>query len=244
VRALRDFLLAPAGGASAGAAGRREAWGKASARSAASASASASAAAAAAAAAAAPGAVAVLCTAEDARALGVAAAGVVARRARASCALVCVWTTADAHARSDARPPASRAARRLAAALAGRGLDALGCGRAAVVALPADPDEALTAAGRACAAAGVAPAVLVLGGPRPATFDDVLAAQDRLVVVSRPGVDAAIAALARAGLPAGAPPCHACTVGLGALGRAAAAAGLATPAALRRALDAVDGDGS
>jgi hypothetical protein len=188
--------------------------------------------------------VAVLCAAEDARALGVALAGLMARRDRAPCALVCVWTTADARPRSDARPPASRAARRLAASLTGRGHDALACGRAAVVALPADPDEALTAAARAAAAAGIAPTVLVLGGPRPATFDDVLGAQDRLLVVTRPTADTGITTLALAGVPAGAQPPHACTVAFGTLGRAAAAAGIATPAALRRALDALDGDGS
>jgi hypothetical protein len=244
VRALRDFLLAPASGASARTGGRHTPAAATAAPAAFPAADATPSIAAPSTAAAAPGAVGVLCAAEDAHALGVAAAGLLVRRARASCALVCVWITADARSRSDARPPASRAARRLAGALTGRGHDALACGRAAVVALPADPDEALTAAARAAAAAGAAPTVLVLGGPRPATFDDVIAAQDGLLVVSRPAADTTIGALAVAGLPAGGPPRHACTVALGTLSRAAAAAGLATPAALRRALDALDGDGS
>jgi hypothetical protein len=190
-----------------------------------------------------PAAVAVVCAADDARALGVATAGLLARRGRAPCALVCIWTAAGGRDRSDARPRSRRAARRLTAALAARGLDAHACGRAAVVALPAEPDEALTAAIRAGAAAGAAATVLVLGGPRPVAFDDLLAAQDRVLVISRPAVDAAIGALALAGLPADGPSLHA-TVGMGALGRSAAAAGLATPAALRRALDDLDAAGA
>jgi hypothetical protein len=184
------------------------------------------------------GALAILSAAEDARALGVAAAGILARRSRAACALACVWTAPEPHRRTDARPPAGRASRRLAGALCARGLDALPCGRAVVVALPRDPGEAVAAAGRAAAAAGPAPAVLVLGGPRAAAFDDLLAAQDRLLVVTRPDTAGTIGALAVAGLPAAGPPHETCALGLGAVGRALAASGLATPAALRRALDA------
>src|SRR6185295_9662649 len=87
------------------------------------------------------GALAVLSAAEDARAVGVAAAGILARRARAACALACVWTAPEAHGHPEARPPAGRASRRLAAALSARGLDAHPCGRAAVVALPPDPGD-------------------------------------------------------------------------------------------------------
>ena len=95
--------------------------------------------------------------------------------------------------------------------------------------------------GRAVAAAGAAPAVLVLGGPRAAAFDDLLAAQDRVLVVTRPGSADAIGALAVAGLPAAGPPHETCALALGAVGRALAAGGLATPAALRRALDGAGG---
>jgi hypothetical protein len=184
------------------------------------------------------GALATLSAAEDARAVAVAAAGILARRARAACALACVWTAPEGHRHPEARPPAGRASRRLAAALCARGLDALPCGRAAVVALPPDPDEAVAAAGRATAAAGAAPAVLALGGPRAAAFDDLIAAQDRVLVVTRPDGAGAIGALAVAGLPTGGPPHETCAVALGTVARALAAGGLATPAALRRALDA------
>ena len=183
------------------------------------------------------GALAVLSAAEDARAVAVAAAGILARRARAACALACIWTAPEAHRHPEARPPAGRASRRLAAALCARGLDALPCGRAAVVALPPDPGEAVAAATRAAAAAGAAPTVLALGGPRAAAFDDLLAAQDRVLVVTRPDTADAIGALAIAGLPALGPPRVTCALALGPVGRALAASGLATPAALRPALD-------
>jgi hypothetical protein len=227
VRALRDFLLAPPGGGSAAPRSPsvlRSSRGRAARSDAVAAVAE-------------PVAVAVLCGAEDARAVGVAAAAVLARRARASCGVVCIWTAPVPHRHPDARPPAGRGARRLAAALEGRGLDALACGRAAVVALPADPEDAVRAVARATAAAGPAPAVLVLGGPRAAAFDAVLAGHDRLVVVTRPGADAAVGALALAGLPAAGVPHTGCALGLRPVARALAAAGLATPPALRRALD-------
>jgi hypothetical protein len=57
-------------------------------------------------------------------------------------------------------------------------------------------------------------------------------------VLTRPGAVAAMGALAVGGLPAAGPPPVACAVGLGPAGRALAVAGLAVPAALRRALDA------
>jgi hypothetical protein len=223
MKALRDFLLTPPGAASlelepAARLGRRAA--RSAARPAA---------------AAVPDTVAVLCAAEDARAVGVAAAALLARRARAACGLACVWTGAAVPRRPEMRASAGRAARRLAVALEGRGLAADACGRAVVVALDGDPATALAAAGRAAAAAGDAPLVLVLGGPRPGTFDGLLAEQDRVLVLTRPGADAAMSALALAGLPDGALP-H--SVSLGAAGRALAAAGYAVPGALRRALDA------
>jgi hypothetical protein len=227
VRALRDFLLAPPGAASleldppAGARlGRRA---TATARSAA----------------AVPGTVAVLCAAEDARAVGVAAAALLARRARAGCGLACVWPGLEAPRRPELRAASGRAARRLAAALEGRGLAADPCGRAVVVALDRDPAAALAGAGRAAAVAADAPAVLVLGGPRPAAFDTLLAEQDRLLVLTRPATDPAVAGLALAGLPdGGAAGALTRPVALGAAGRALAAAGLAVPGALRRAIDA------
>jgi hypothetical protein len=79
--------------------------------------------------------------------------------------------------------------------------------------------------------------VLVLGGPRPAAFDDLLREQDRVLVLTPAGADPAMGALALGGLPAVGPPPVACAVGLGPATRALAAAGLAVPAALRRAVD-------
>jgi len=221
VRAVRDFLLAPPGAASLDA--PRAAAVRPAQRSPAVVV---------------PGAVAVLCAAADARAVGVALASLLARRARAACGLACVWTAPEPARPGEGRGPSARAARRLAAALAARGLAAEACGRAAVIALDADPEAAVAGAGRAVAAAGGAPAVLVLGGPRPAAFDLLLTEQDRLLVLTRPGADDALGALAVAGLPDAGPARAVCPVALGPAARALAAAGLAVPAPLRRALEA------
>lgn len=218
MRAVRDFLLAPPGAASLEAARVRPAARPETVV---------------------PGAVAVLCTAEDARAAGVALAALLARRARAACGLACLWTAPEPPRVGAARGPAARAARRLAAALAARGLAAEACGRTAVVALDADPVAALAGARRAGAAAGDAPIVLVVGGPRPAAFDALLSEQDRVLVLTRPGADDALGVLAAGGLPEGGPARAVCPVALGPATRALAAAGLAVPSPLRRALEAV-----
>src|SRR3954447_22476261 len=88
------------------------------------------------------------------------------------------------------------------------------------------------------AAARDAPAVLVVGGPRPAAFDVLLAERDRLLVLTRPGADDALGALAVAGLPDAGPVRAVCPVALGPAARALASAGVAVPASLRRALEA------
>jgi hypothetical protein len=103
-----------------------------------------------------------------------------------SCALVCRWTGDVAEAAPLASAPAVGAARRLASRLSSRGLDAAARGRLVTVRLPAPADEAGDAAERAAAAAGEAPTVLVLAGARPPSFDTLLAAADRLVVVTSP----------------------------------------------------------
>jgi hypothetical protein len=189
-----------------------------------------------------PRSAAVLCATDDAAAAGVAAATLLARRARASCGLALVWTGAAPAPRTEAAPFAGRGARRLASVLNGRAVGARGCGRAVLVALPADPDEALAVGRRAAAAAGEAPVVLVLGGPRAEAFDAALAEQDRLVVLTRPGADATVAALAVASLPADAPPGAARTVALRPAARVLAVAGLAVPGPLRRALAPLAGE--
>jgi hypothetical protein len=184
--------------------------------------------------------VAILCAAEDARAVGVAAATLLARRARTGCGLALVWTAPQPRPPGDARPPATRAARRLAVALAARELAGRPCGRAVELMLPPDSGDALAVARRATAAAGDAPVVLALGGPRAAAFDDVLAEQDGVLVLMRPGADAALAALAVAALPPAAGVAHPFAIGPAA--RVLAAAGLVVPGALRRALAALAED--
>jgi hypothetical protein len=181
--------------------------------------------------------VAIVCAAEDARAVGVSAAALLARRRRAPCGVACLWTPTGT-AQSDSRPTAAAGARRLAAALDARGVDATGCGRAVTVTLPADPAEAVVTARRALAAAGQAPTVVVLGGPRHAALDVLLADQRRVVVLARgaraPGDH--LMALAMSGLSSVAEVAVAEPIALGAAARAAAASGVAIPPALRRAL--------
>lgn len=185
----------------------------------------------------APPAVAVLCGGVDARALGVAAATLLARRHRVACGLACIWTPDELDRPGTSwRPPAGRAARRLAAALDARSVDTTACGRVAVAALPADPVAAAAAMGRAVAAAGPAPAVLVLGGPRGDAFDPLLADFDRILVIARGDADPALTSLAVAGLGPLADRATAVTVSVGPATRALAGAGLAIPPALRRAL--------
>jgi hypothetical protein len=78
----------------------------------------------------------------------------------------------------------------------------------------------------------------VLGGPRPTAFDTLLAEQDAVLVLTRPGADPAMSALAAGGLPEAGPARAVHAVALGPAARALAAAGLAVPAPVRRALDA------
>ena len=228
MRALRDFLLAPPDGAvlqppPAAAAATSERPRRRAARSASAAAAARRV----------PRAAAVLCAAEDARAVGVAAAALLAKRARAACGLALVWSGSGASPRTEPGARGARGARRLAATLAARDIPALACGRTVQVALAEAPEDALVLARRAAAAAGDAPVVVVLGGPRPEAFDAVLAEQEKLLVMTRPGLDEAVATLAVAGLPADA---VARSVTLGPAARALAGAGVAVPAALRRAL--------
>jgi hypothetical protein len=167
----------------------------------------------------------------------VAAAALLARRARRGCALACVWTPAAPAASGDGRPLASGQARRLAMALGARGLVADACGRAAAVTLPVSPADAVGAARRALAAAGQAPTVLVIGGPRDGAFDPLLTEHDLVVVLSRGGGPDAVAALAVADLRASAGRAVAQALALRPATRALAASGLAVPSAVRRALD-------
>jgi hypothetical protein len=182
-----------------------------------------------------PPGIAVLSAAADAQALGAGLGLALARHRRAPVAAVCVWT-GDVETRTGWRAPALPAARRLAATLAARGHDARATGRLAVVRLPTPAGDAAAGARRAAGAAGAAPTVLALGGPRDAAFDDLLAVQDLVVVATPRGTQPTLARLAVAGLaPATAGAC-ACEVPPGAGARVLATAGLTLLPSARRAL--------
>ncbi len=179
-----------------------------------------------------PPAVALLAPPTHAPAVGAALGLALARAVRAPVCLVCVW--APGAARAGWRAPALPAAARLAATLRARGHDAAGSGRLVLVRLSSCGDEAATQASRVSAAAGCAPNVLALAGPRSAAFESLLAAQDLVVVALAPGADASLAQLAGAGLE------HALTCALPAAdpARALAAAGVVLLPSTRRALAA------
>jgi hypothetical protein len=186
-------------------------------------------------------ALAVLCGADDARPVAVAAGSLLAGAfggARGPCALACVWTPDATPARADGRPLAWAAPQRLAASLGARGLVADACGRTAAVTLPAAPADAVMAARRALAAAAQAPAVLVLGGPRDAAFDVLLAEQDLIVVLTCGGQSDTVTALAVAALDALDVRAVARPLALRPAARALAGLGVGVPPVLRRALDA------
>ena len=92
--------------------------------------------------------------------------------------IVCRWGLASRRAAL----PATRGARRLAASMTARGLSAQATGRLVGVVLDETPSIAAAEAARATAAAGDAPVVLALCGPRDPAFDGLLAAQDLAVV--------------------------------------------------------------
>jgi hypothetical protein len=179
-----------------------------------------------------PSVVAVLAPPADAPALGAVLGLALARRERAPVAVVCIWSPAPTRALW--RAPALPAAVRLAAALTARGHDARGSGRLVVVRLAAPCEEAAAEVLRASAAAGSAPVVLALAGPRAAAFDAVLAAQDLVVVALPPESDPALARLAVAGLERG----LTCEIPAGHPARSLAAAGLALLPSARRAFAA------
>lgn len=180
-----------------------------------------------------PASVALLAAQGDAPALAAGLALALARRERASTAVVCVWS-AGGPMRSPLRAPALPAAARLAAVLAGRGHVARASGRLVSVGLAAGPAEAAAEAMRVSAAAGAAPTVLALAGPRAAAFDVLLDDQDLVVVAVAAGSDPALAQLAVAGLQRSVvcevPPAHP--------GRSLAAAGVALLPSARRLLAA------
>jgi len=164
-----------------------------------------------------------------------AAAGLALARG-APAALVCLHAPgATAHAPS-LRAPARAGAARLAASLAARGLAAEARGRLALVALPDDPGECVSAAARALAAAGALPTVLAVG-IRDADVDVLLAAQGAILVALAPSTEPTLAALALAGAADLAPSAAAVSLALDPVARTLALAGLRAPRAIRHAVD-------
>jgi hypothetical protein len=142
----------------------------------------------------------VLCGTGTGLAVGATVALALRRDARSPTALVLHW--AAGHREVSPRAPARPGARRLAASLREGGHRAWASGRLVFVALPDDPVDAEAAAGRAAGAAGRAPCVLVVAGPRPSAIESMLELQDGIVIVP-PAQDAAeLSALAASSLAA------------------------------------------
>jgi hypothetical protein len=182
-----------------------------------------------------PPGVAVLSSAADAQPLGAAIGLALASRRRAPVVAVCVWT-AGLPAGPVWRAPPTPAARRLATTLAARGHEARAGGRLAVIRLPPDPNAAALQARRAVAAAGSAPAVLALGGPRVPALDELLDDQDVIVVAIPTGTDPALARLALAGLASATARTCICEMPPAHPARTLATAGLTLLPSARRAL--------
>lgn len=176
--------------------------------------------------------IALLAPPADAPALGAGLALVLARHRRAPAALVCRWSPIGPPEGRSWRVPALPAAARQAAALNARGHDAHATGRLVVVQLMAACEQAAPEACRVIAAAGSAPTVLVLAGPRRAAFDALIREQDLVVAAIPRGADAALGILACAGFERA----RVCEASLGGPARALAAAGIAVLPSWRRAL--------
>jgi hypothetical protein len=176
----------------------------------------------------------VIATPRHALAVGSAVALVVARGVRARRALVCAWPPGDWMTPA-LQAPAGAGARRLRRNLAARGIDATATGSLVRAVLPENPEEAVATAERALAAA-TAPAVLVLAGARPEILDELLLAQDAIVVAADPDADRCVVDLAVATLNARHPAVSACSLPLGPVGRGLAAAGATAPLGASRPL--------
>jgi hypothetical protein len=127
--------------------------------------------------------------------------------------------------------PATAGARRLAASMHARGLDAVATGRLVLVRLDDDPHVAVAEAEHAAAAAGDAPIVTAICGPRDPAFDALLEAQDCAIVVARDVPDE-VRRLAVAALG----PRAVAVSPLAAVSDRAARAGIWVPPAARRAV--------
>jgi hypothetical protein len=172
-------------------------------------------------------------------ALGAVLALLLAARDRSGCALTCVWTGREPRPSTGVRLPATRRAARLAAAAGARGLAASASGRLVTVALPPAPEEAAADGARALAAAAGVPAVLALGGARHAAFDALLAAVDRVAVVTGPDVDPALRGLAVEAVAETAVDATGLELSVGPVVRLLAVAGAGVPPAVREVLRGV-----
>lgn len=173
--------------------------------------------------------VAVLCSPVDALAAGALLSLALARTHNAGSGLLCLWRAGE-RAVPTWSAPALRGARRVVAALAAHDLDAEAGGRLVRLCLPEEPEAAFAVATRAAAVSAV-PAVTALAGPRTPALDQLLMAQDLVVVVHRPDADRALAELACEGLASLRVPAVTCPVAPRARGRTLAAAGIAGLAA-------------
>jgi hypothetical protein len=187
-------------------------------------------------------AIAVVADPADAAPLAAAVALVAAAVHRAPCALVVLRGAR----RVPAAGPARAAARRLAASLAARGLDAVPAGRLVAVTVDGgEGTEAAAAADRALAAAASASAVAVvgLGAPREPALDRLIAGCDLGLVLVRPGqepvLELAVEGLADLGVPA-----TGTVTQVGPCTRLLAARGLAVPPAVRAAVGPLLGSSS
>ena len=183
----------------------------------------------------APAGVAVLAAAPDAPALGAAVGLLLARLHRAPVVVVCVSGSAGRATGPAWRGPAFPVAGRMACGLSARGHDARAAGRLVTVWLGGSADDAALEARRALAAAGSAPVVLALGGPRTAAFDALLSGQDLVVVGMRSGADPILARLAVDTLDGAVRAC-ACELPAARSARSLAVAGVALLPSARRAL--------
>lgn len=153
-----------------------------------------------------PPAVALLCGARHARSAGGILGLRLAQRHGVRAALVAVWTARDtsALAAGAGGAPATREARRVARACAGRELVAHATGRVVLVDLPTAEEEAAAAARQAFGVAAALPTVLVVAGPRHTPMGELLASRDLVLAAGDDDVltDLAVAALQRDGVAA------------------------------------------
>jgi hypothetical protein len=168
------------------------------------------------------------------REAAIAAAGLalaLARAGRWPCGLAAFWRTGAAATRLPAYPGARRAAARLRA----RDIEAAPSLALVRVVLPDGPADAAAIAQRAITAAP-SPVALALAGARVPEIDRLLRLQDVIVLACRPDEDPALANIARQSLIGLDAPVVACQVRAGVLGRTLAIAGAGLPGALRGSL--------